>query len=339
MSWHYLQAQAAAFSLADYLAGLRSARAKSSPTPAASSSTTRKSDSFPASPYGMTSAPSMATPGAALSTLCPAVSPVRTYPPQGKEPASPAPAQVSGLKCTESFAKYNPATHSWKTPQCSLLADLDEYSETWPKSGIMLHGACWELPTAAPPTAGTESGFLHMMPTPTACNAPNKGSNTHGPKSLLEVARTDWNPGETWRTPQASDWKHTGYSKEALARRRAKGRQLSLGEQVRTTYPTPTAHDAHKPHKSDLTARQGGRSLAASVMYPTPTCQDASNNGGKAQTERNTPPLNAVVGGALNPVWVEWLMGWPLGWTDLKHSATARFRSWQRQHSRYLNID
>jgi len=25
-----------------------------------------------------------------------------------------------------------------------------------------------------------------------------------------------------------------------------------------------------------------------------------------------------LAGGALNPMWVEWLMGWPLGWTDLK---------------------
>ena len=23
-----------------------------------------------------------------------------------------------------------------------------------------------------------------------------------------------------------------------------------------------------------------------------------------------------VVGGTLNPMWVEWLMGWPVGWTD-----------------------
>jgi len=26
--------------------------------------------------------------------------------------------------------------------------------------------------------------------------------------------------------------------------------------------------------------------------------------------------------GALNPTWVEWLMGFPLGWTDLKPSET-----------------
>jgi hypothetical protein len=38
------------------------------------------------------------------------------------------------------------------------------------------------------------------------------------------------------------------------------------------------------------------------------------------------------VSGQLNPTWVEWLMGWPLGWTDLKPLATAKFLSWQQQH-------
>jgi len=33
---------------------------------------------------------------------------------------------------------------------------------------------------------------------------------------------------------------------------------------------------------------------------------------------RNEIPLAAQVGGPLNPDWVEWLMGWPIGWTDLK---------------------
>ena len=289
MSWHYLQEQAAAFSLADYLAGLRSARAKSSPTPEPSYSTTRNSEISPTSPSGTTSAPLTENHSEATSTSLQEASPVRTSRQLEKVPASQAPAPAYGLKCTESFAKYDPATHSWKTPQCSLLADLDEYSETWPKSGIMLHGACWELPTAAHPTAGIESGFLHMMPLPTA--------------------RTGWSPGETWPTPQATDYKRTNDSLQTCLNRQFNGHQIGLPETVRIR------------------------------MLPTPTCQDASNNGGKAQTERNTPPLNAVVGGALNPVWVEWLMGWPLGWTDLKHSATARFRSWQRQHSRYLNID
>ena len=32
------------------------------------------------------------------------------------------------------------------------------------------------------------------------------------------------------------------------------------------------------------------------------------------------------IGGRLNPVWIEWLMGWPLGWTDLKHLETVKYQ-------------
>ena len=53
-------------------------------------------------------------------------------------------------------------------------------------------------------------------------------------------------------------------------------------------------------------------------MWPTPTAQDAKNNGGESQHKRNTKPLNPEVNGSLNPQWVEWLMGYPEGWTDLK---------------------
>ena len=38
--------------------------------------------------------------------------------------------------------------------------------------------------------------------------------------------------------------------------------------------------------------------------------------------------------GPLNPTWVEWLMGWPLGWTDLHASATDRFRQWCDSHGK-----
>jgi hypothetical protein len=38
------------------------------------------------------------------------------------------------------------------------------------------------------------------------------------------------------------------------------------------------------------------------------------------------------VGGKLNPMWVEWLMGWPLGWTDLKPLEMDKFQKWLEQH-------
>ncbi len=48
--------------------------------------------------------------------------------------------------------------------------------------------------------------------------------------------------------------------------------------------------------------------------------------------KRESPDLNKLVGGKLNPAWVEWLMGWPLGWTDLKPLAMDKYLKWCEQH-------
>ena len=81
-------------------------------------------------------------------------------------------------------------------------------------------------------------------------------------------------------------------------------------------------------HRTDATAfGYSGR------LLPTPMVNDAKNNGGPGQQRRHAPQLGAIVGGAPNPPWVEWLLGWPTGWTDLKPLATDRFHQWQRQHS------
>lgn len=42
--------------------------------------------------------------------------------------------------------------------------------------------------------------------------------------------------------------------------------------------------------------------------------------------------VQSEVGGKLNPDWVEWLMGWPIGWTDLKPLAMDRFAKWPHSH-------
>jgi hypothetical protein len=86
-------------------------------------------------------------------------------------------------------------------------------------------------------------------------------------------------------------------------------------------------------------------------MWPTPTKQDGKNNAGLSQFNRNSLPLNTAVvvaggaqtrqiatqqqRGALNPDWVEWLMDWPIGATDLKPLGMDRFQAWLRLHSGY----
>jgi hypothetical protein len=50
--------------------------------------------------------------------------------------------------------------------------------------------------------------------------------------------------------------------------------------------------------------------------------------------EKNQYMLEIV--GELNPEWIEWLMGWPIGWTDAKPLEMAKFHSWLQLHLRSL---
>jgi len=79
-----------------------------------------------------------------------------------------------------------------------------------------------------------------------------------------------------------------------------------------------------------------GDGLATALKrWPTLTANEAKNNGGPARHERNSPPLDAVIGGPLNPTWCEWLMGFPLGWTDCAPLEMHKFRQWLRLHGDY----
>ena len=94
------------------------------------------------------------------------------------------------------------------------------------------------------------------------------------------------------------------------------GRLVQKGlEQVVTMFPTPTSRDYRSPHANNSKAfqerckRSKGVNLVEFIQR--------TNHG---------------TGGKLNPMWVEWLMGWPIGWTDLKPLATGRFQAWLSAH-------
>lgn len=54
--------------------------------------------------------------------------------------------EICGLQLSTSFAQYDLDTRSWRTSQESFLTNTyDEFSETWPKAGLMQDGMCWEL--------------------------------------------------------------------------------------------------------------------------------------------------------------------------------------------------
>lgn len=131
----------------------------------------------------------------------------------------------------------------------------------------------------------------------------------------------------------------------------------SLAAQVHATantpsgnWPTPTCADAFTDKLKSAQQSEGSMhsvNLSQAVkMFPTPTATDYKgaytkesmvSSGGidRAGLLRNVghmddPDYKAAVGGQLNPDWVEWLMGWPIGWTSMEPLNPDRFRAWLR---------
>tara|TARA_R100000329_G_scaffold3142_5_gene4679 strand:+ start:176 stop:448 length:273 start_codon:yes stop_codon:yes gene_type:complete len=84
-------------------------------------------------------------------------------------------------------------------------------------------------------------------------------------------------------------------------------------------------------NKQGLSKKSGdGLATAVKKMWPTPTTRDHKGGyvGGRIRNGKvSWDTLDVAVqhtdnqsktAGALNPTWVEWLMGFPTGWTDLK---------------------
>ncbi|EKO25398.1 hypothetical protein LEP1GSC104_3486 [Leptospira interrogans str. UI 12621] len=83
--------------------------------------------------------------------------------------------------------------------------------------------------------------------------------------------------------------------------------------------PTPVA-----------TNGSGNRSPGSSKFRPSLIEMARKNTWPSKKSEDGL--ATAVNGGPLNPMWVEWLMGWPLGWTDLEPLETAKFQWWLKSH-------
>jgi hypothetical protein len=132
-----------------------------------------------------------------------AASPARTSPSPGSEPASRASEADSGPRWSGSFATWDRASSTWRTPQASLPG-LGESSVTWPRSGSMRNGECWERPTLAPLTSETGSGY---WPTPDATVSNGYNRSASGGASIRpHVAAM----ARDWPTPTAMDAKSSG---------------------------------------------------------------------------------------------------------------------------------
>ena len=216
--------------------------------------------------FGMTFKPLTEQDGEELLTLYLAGFHAKTSPQQEKELELMESDQECGEKWQGSFTKYDQDMRSWKTHQCSLLGDLDEFLETWPAWGLMRDGECWEQQTLEQTIRGTGYGLspngVDSFHTPNTTGL-DGGSNSR--KALRKKMNQ-------WPTPVTRDYKDTG-TKESMTR---------------------------------------------------------------ALNKRDSPGLALLVGaetgGKLNPTFTEWLMGWPLEWTELKPLVTDKYHCVQQQH-------
>jgi len=107
------------------------------------------------------------------------------------------------------------------------------------------------------------------------------------------------------------------------------GRQVHLRDWVKT-WPTPIASDSRGSSGQQRPGKQV--QLVDAVKFATPLSRDwRSGKASQATLNKNSRPLSEQIGGSLNPTWVEWLMGWPLGWTDLKPLAMDKSHCVQQQ--------
>ena len=173
MSWHYLRELEGEF-LEDICSGGELLQPlKSKITHAEFYCNGKLMDSYLDSLSGTTYAHSMANLGQEKSMSSREVFPVRTFQPQEMVMDLKVNDLECGQKWRASFTRYNHDSSLWKTHQCSLLGDLDEFLETWPQWGLMQDGECWELTLQDLTTSETESGLL-----PTVLATDWKGGTT-----------------------------------------------------------------------------------------------------------------------------------------------------------------
>ena len=104
----------------------------------------------------------------------------------------------------------------------------------------------------------------------------------------------------------------------------ADGENHGGGQVFQENFPTPTVADSKNVGFNGSHQFNLHKYVA---LFPTPQATSWGCSGARERlkrletegeiTEMERKAMSAGNGGKLNPTWVEWLMGFPLGWTDL----------------------
>ena len=216
-------------------------------------------------------------------TLFPADSPVSRFPWQESKKEKGT-TVTYGLKCSELSESCARVALSVKTYLESSRLPPGEWSRIWSRQGIA--SSCSILKLRLSELGTGEQGCF----------------SSGAPKM--------------WKTPVVAD---------ATARKmfvNSRG-EPNLSGRVKL-WPTPRANEGKDVLQSVPPSRQkepGKCNLTQAValrLLTTPCASDATGSTGGT----NHRSLRTDVAGKLNPAFVEWLMGFPIGWTDLNVSET-----------------
>jgi hypothetical protein len=170
-------------------------------------------------------------------------------------------------------------------------------------------------------------------------NVPN-GGRTLTPEEIAAKGKTEngkrqvglENEARNWATPNARDTHNPSKPEDPRSLRKAEqGWTVDLNEQAawwgaESARPTPNACDGSKVSQISHQGACLTRSAEAEFRYSLPD-QETPTHGGTSSPSGQTSRRR------LNPAFVEWLMGWPQGWTDF---APLEMESWRCRGRRHL---
>jgi len=233
-------------------------------------------------------------------TLYVADTPANLLAPQASAKASKT-QDTYGLGYETPLANYDPDTQSWKMYGDTYLWGDSPLLESLPISGMTQNGVLFQQPRWVPLTGVIGSS---LWPTPTAVTRPMEGN--------VRIYRAKIEAGEM-----------TEAEAEAILGKSVWAAQGAIP----MMWPTPTTQD-HIQRRSTQQTPGSMHSVGlgdAVRMWATPTARDGKGAANYKKQSRNDADLtnqaraeDGVTNGSLNPTWVEWLMGFPTGWTDLE---------------------
>ena len=197
--------------------------------------------------------------------------------------------EISGRKCCELLKLYKVGGSLAKMSEALLTSRWGSSAAflTWKASDTKPSHLLFQLAPSMPRTDEIASG---LWPTAQAWDGKRRPRKPDGKRGM---ALSDLAAPQMWPTPQHRDWK-SGQAERYTNKKNSN----DLNDAVRM-WPTPTASD-YKGSGPTVVRKDGKNRLNDRLDYATE--QRAQN------------------GGQLNPNWVEWLMGFPTGYTDLKPS-------------------